>query len=415
MKHKKYILLFLVFASSTNVGAQDYPFVFEDTINDQSMIRITSFNHYGSNRFNNALTDKFLFGGEITQEIKDDNEARLKSLNSIGGEFEQRIDSYSPDVNPFNKDKYGLVMSFSDNHFISANIPGDLYRTALYGNADYAGDTMDFSFGHAQYQHYQKLSVGFYEKKTLSSVQVSFITGSKSANFHTANSSLLSHADGDTVELKLQGQGFATSEFNPYWAFQGTGFCFDLNYNFMFMSKDGNRQLVNLRINNLGAIFWNKSSFNYYADSTTTYTGFDIHNFIDDDTLNNNYNFPDTLGLIKTIGRYTDVLPLELVVEKLADRFSPNKVQVIFGFKGVLTPDYRPYLFAGAYFQPVTKFSASSHLSYGGFAGFRWGLNFNYWPSDQLYFSLGSVDMIGNISKKYGFGRSLNFSAYFKL
>ena len=410
-----YILYLLACIISVSTNAQDLSVVFEDTINDQSILKISSFNHYGSNRFNNALMDKFLFGGEITQDIKDDNHDRLKSLNSVGGEFEQRIDSYSPDVNPLGKERYGLKLSFSDNHFISSNIASDLYTTAMYGNSDYLGDTMDFSFSHLQYQHYQKFSVGFYEQRTLSSVQVSFISGSKAVNFHSANSSLISHADGDTVQLALQAQGFATNDFSPYWAFQGNGFSIDLNYNFMFMSKDGNRQLVNLRISNLGAIFWNKTTHSYYVDSTTTYTGFDIRNFIDDDTLNETFNFEDTLGFIQEIGRYTDVLPLELVVEKLADRYSPNKLQVIFGFKGVLTPDYRPYLFAGAYYQPISKFAASTHLSYGGFAGFRWGLNLNYWPTEKMYFALGTIDMIGNLSKNFGFGRSANFSAYFKM
>jgi hypothetical protein len=32
-----------------------------------------------------------------------------------------------------------------------------------------------------------------------------------------------------------------------------------------------------------------------------------------------------------------------------------------------------------------------------------------------VYIGLGTFDMIGNISKKYGFGRSVNLSAHFKL
>ena len=409
-------ILFILFSGFVlNTFSQDISRVFEDTVNNKSIIRISSFNHYSSNHFNNELMDKFIFGGFISKELKDVNEARLKGLNSIGGEFEQRIDSYSPDIHPFKKVKYGLMLSVSDNHFLSANISPDLYRTTLYGNANYLGDTMDLSYLHAQYQHYQKLSFGFYDKRTMSSIQVSFVTGSKSANFNSADSYLFSHTDADSVELRLRGQGFSTNNFSPYWAFQGSGFSVDLNYNFIFDAKNGARQVVNLRINNIGAIFWNKNSYNYYADSTTTYTGFDVKNFINQDSITDTYNFADTIGIIKTIGRYTDILPMELVIEKMADRYSPRKLQAIFGFKAILTPDYRPYLFAGVYYQPVPKFSGSTQISYGGFGGLRWGLNLNYWPKENLYFSLGTVDMIGNISSNYGFGRSLNFSTYFKM
>ena len=415
MTKLKYILFLTLSAFALDSFSQEPQTVFEDTINDKNVIKITSFNYYSSNHFNNALVDKFLFGGNISQELKDVNEARLGGINSIGGEMEQRIDSYSPNINPFNKEKYGLMLSFSDNHFFSANISSDIYRTAMYGNANYIGDTMDLSYMHMQYQHYQKFSAGFYDKKTMSSIQVSFVTGSRAANFHTANSFLLSHDDLDTVELQLRGQGFSTNNFSPYWAFQGNGFSIDLNYNFMFQSKQGNRQLINLRINNVGAIFWNKNSYDYYVDSTSTYTGFDVQNFLNQDSIADNYNFVDTLGVIQSMRRYTDILPIELAIEKMADRYASTKLQLIFGFKAILTPDYRPYLFVGGYYQPISKFSLSTYISYGGFAGIRWGLNFNYWPTEKLYFALGTVDMIGNISKNYGFGRSANFSMYFKM
>lgn len=412
--HHKFAIAIILNGLFIQTFGQETHIVFDDTINDKSILKVSSFNHYASNRVNNQLIDKFLFGGDITQEIKDDNFARLKNFNSIGGEFEQRIDSYSPDINPFKKEKYGLMLSFSDNHFISANWSKDLFETVLYGNANSLGDTMDFSFVHAQYQHYQKLSFGFYDKRTFSSIQLSFVTGSKTLNFHSSDSWLLSHAAGDSVTLQLKAQGLSSARSFPYWAFQGAGFSIDLNYNFLFNSKQGNRQIINLRINNLGAIFWNNQTQSYYVDSMLVYDGFDVKDFINRDTATV-YNFKDTLGIVKTIGKYTDVLPMELVVEKLADRQSPNKVQAIFGFKAVLTQDYRPYLYAGAYFQPNQKFSTSTNLAYGGFGGFRWGLNFNYWPTDNMYFSLGTVDLIGLVSKNFGFGRSANFTAYFKL
>ncbi len=410
------ILSICLIASISLVSAQELNFVFEDTANNDPLIKISSFNYYSSNRFNNELMDKFIFGGNITTEIKDNNSERLKVVNTMGAESEHKIESYSPEIYPFKKDKYGMIMSFSDNHLVSSNISKDLFNTVFYGNAPYIGDTMDFSYSHIQYQHYQKFGVGFYDKKSMSSIQISYVSGSKSINARLSDSWMHSQNSMDTIELSLAGNGIRTENFSPYLAFQGSGFAVDLNYNFSFYNKKENRQIINLKINNIGAIFWNKNTYNYSIDSSNTYTGFDIQDFIGQDTSSSNtYNFVDTLGLIESQGAFVEVLPLELIVQKLGDRYSGQKLQAIFGFKAVLTSDYFPYLYAGVYYQPIESFSLSSRLSYGGFGGVKWGLNFNYWIKDKAYISLGTFDMIGNVSKKFGFGRSLNLSAYFKL
>lgn len=414
--HTLQISLFfvLIFTGVLKSAAQEHLRIFEDTVNEYSLLRISSMNYYSSNRFDNAFVDKFLFGGNIDQELKDQNFDRLKGVNSIGGEAEQRIDSYTPTIHPFKRERYGLMLSFSDNHFLSAGIPKDAYELAMYGNAKHVGDTMNLSYAHLQYQHYQKLSAGFYDKKTMSSIQLSFVTGSKAFDFYSSSAFLSTNPGADSLELSLHGQGFSTQKFNPYLAFQGTGFSVDLSYNFMFSSKQGKRQIVNFRVGNIGGIFWNKHSQHFMVDSITQYTGFNVNDFIGKDSSDRTWNFQDTLGILKRNARYGEALPLELSIDKLAD-LQGGKLQAIFGFKAILTQDYRPYFYAGAYYQPTKSFSGSTYLSYGGFAGFRWGLYLNYRVAAKFFISVGTADMIGNISKNYGFGRSANISAAFKL
>lgn len=412
---KTLLIAIALWFSHLSIG-QEPVVVFEDTINNHPQLYISSFNYYSSNTYSNDLTDKFLFGGEITPLIKTNNQKRLKGLNAIGGEFEQRIDSYSPTVNPFKKEKYGLKISFSDNHFLSSNIPSAMYNTVLFGNAGYEGDTMDFSFAHAQYQHYQKFSIGFYEKRTMSSIQISYIAGSRGFDGRLNQSYMLTQSDMDTVLLSLRGDGFMTQEFSPYWAFQGGGFAIDFNYNFLFSNKNGKRQIVNLKINNAGVIFWNKNSQNFYVDSTSRYTGFDVKDLMNKDSSDTyDFSFADTIGILRATAPYTDVLPLELVVQKLPDLGNPNKLQAIFGFKAILTTDYFPYLYAGAFYRPMDNLAISSRVSYGGFGGLKMGLNVNYWIKDKAYISIGTFDLLGDISKKIGMGRSANLSMYFNL
>ena len=405
----------ILFLSSI-AQAQDITTIFEDTLNDQNVIKITSFNSYSSNSFSNEFIDKFLFGGEITTELKDRTSSKLKGRNVLGGEFEQRIDSYSPDINLFKKESYGLKLSFSDNHYLSGSVTSDLFNTAMYGNANYIGDTMDFAFSNFHYQHYQKFGVGFYHEYNLSSIQVSYIAGSKAARAGLDAAWMHTRADLDTIDLYSTGDMFLTEGFSPYWGFQGSGFSVDIDYNFIFEGKVKNRQVINFKLSNLGMIFWNKKTKKYRMNTEGVYTGFDIQDLLNQDTsTTSSLNWMDTLAITETSGYQVDVLPLELVVQKLADQGIDQKWQAIFGFKAIMIPDYFPYLYAGAYFKAKDNFSISSRVSYGGFAGFRWGVNINYWLKDKMYFALGSYDLIGLASKKIGYGRGVNFSMYYKI
>lgn len=393
--------------------SQDLTPVFEDTTLEGSMVKLTSFNYYASNAFTNEFTDKFLFGGEVTREIKDRVTDNLGRVNSLGGEIEQRIDFYAGTLTPLRNKNYGMHFSISDNHLISSNMSSDLYTTIMYGNADNLNDTMDFSFSHFQYLHYQKFGIGLFDKRTLSSVQLNYVAGANAIEGRLSNSWMYSAQD--SITLMLQGAGDATEDFSPYFGFQGHGFAVDLNYNFLFDTKKGNPQIINLKINNIGLIAWNKTSRRYSVDSTVTYSGFDIQDFINQpEGSSNNYNFQDTLGIVSGTGPTVSSLPIEFVIQKLPRKESQKKLQYILGFKTILTSDYFPYFFGGVYYAPIQNFSGSTRLSYGGFGGLQWGLDLNYWVNGNIHLGLGTFDMIGNISKKYGFGRSLNFSAHFK-
>jgi hypothetical protein len=230
---------------SFSVFAQEPTYVFEDTINDKNLVKFSSYNTYSSNRFNNEFMDKFLFGGTIDQELKDLNANRLGRMNTFGGEFEQRVDSYSPSINLFKKEHLGLKLSFSDNHYISSNVPTGLFNLAMYGNAGFQGDSLDLTFAHAQYQHYQKFSVGFFDERNLSSIQLSYVAGSKAAEFGLSSSHFYTSPDADSVSLNLSGSGVMTDRFSPYWAFQGGGFAIDIDYNFIFEGRGKNRPIIN--------------------------------------------------------------------------------------------------------------------------------------------------------------------------
>jgi hypothetical protein len=406
-------LILSVFMLSNVLISQELMPLFEDTVMSKNELTITSFNYYSSNTFNNQLLDKFIFGGNISEELKNTNQEKLSRLNAIGGEIEQSINFYSKDLSLFNKDKYGLLFSISDNHFASGNLSNDLFSLAMNGNSEFIGDTLRFDFSHFEYQHYQKIGFGIFDKRTRSSISVSYVSGSRQIGAQLNESYLVSELD--TVTLALQGLGSRSSGFSPYFGLQGNGFSVDLNYNLLFNSKKGNPQVINVSIHNIGLIFWNRSSYKYAVDSISQYSGFDVNDFINSDGEAPNYNFEDTLGINSVQGAYLTNLPIEFVLQKTPDLRSAQKIQFIAGFKTILTAEYFPYFFAGGFYRPTENIGISSRLSYGGFAGLRWGLNFNYWNENKFGLSIGTFDMIGLVSKDYGFGRGANLMLNVKL
>lgn len=407
-------ILYLSFLLSLTGVTQEILPVINDTTFDKNRLQISSQNYYGSNRLNNNFTDKFIFGGTITQAIKDKNFNRMDQNNRLGGEAKQQIEHFNPNIHPIKNEKYGLVISIADHHLVSANIPTDLYELAMFGNAGSINDTLNFSFAHFQYLHYQKFGIGIFDRTTQSSVKINYVSGSKAIEARMNDTWLYNGSD--SLILHAQGAGYRTDRFYPYLGFQGSGVSIDLNYNFFFESKKGRRQFLNLKVNNLGFIGWNQNNHQYTIDSTSVYTGFNVNEILNrPEGETKNYNFTDTLGIYEGIGRNFAALPIEFVLQKSPIRNSDQKFQYTLGFKTILTSDYIPYVFGGLYYEPFDFFSASTRLAYGGFGGLQWGLNLNLWTKGNSYFSLGTFNMIGNLSKKIGFGRSINFSAHFNL
>lgn len=388
--------------------------IFGDTTNTGHQINISSFNFYASNSFNNSLTNTFIFGGNIDNELKDYNQSKLGSTNTLGGKTEQKIEYVNYNITPLKKlNNFGLVASIADINFLSSNIKTDLYNTILYGNSAFLGDTMDFSSSHLQYLHYQKISIGLIHKKLNSTLKLGFVMGNRSIDYRLGNTWINSSPESDSIHVNVSGEGYYTDSTSSYFDSKGYGFSFDFEHNIIYNNKKGKKQIINFTLNNIGLIFWNANTTYQYVDSKNTYSGFDIIDLINRDTSNALISL-DTLEIYSKTKSKAKLLPFELSMQKLANRYSDQKFQLIFGLKAIVTSDYKPYLFVGAYYSPNQKIGLSSRLAYGGFGGFKVGLNANYWIKDKFEIAIGTYDLVGFISNKFGYGKSLHLSARIK-
>ncbi len=411
---KKLLFLGSIWLSCLGVS-QELESVYLDTSYSGHEVQLSSFNYYASNAFNNDLTNKFIYGGTVTSDIKDFNTNRLKRINAFGAEAEQRLTYYNFEVTPIKKwSQYGLIFTVEDNNFVSANMSSDLYKTVFYGNQNHLGDTMDFSFSHAQYLHFQKVGFGLVHKKYKSYLKVDFVLGNQLMNYRLGNTWMYSSPDSDSIKFNFNAEGYQSDTIQHYFDTKGYGFSFDFEHNFTYQNKQNKSQVINLKLSNFGVIFWNNQTTHTYVDSANTYSGFEVMNLLNRDTTSGPLIEADTLGILSQKSSRAEMLPFEISIQKLANRFTDQKLQLTYGFKALISSDYRPYGFLGVYYAPINSLGISSRLAYGGFGGLTLGLTANYFVQDKFQIQLGTYNLIGFVSPKYGFGKSLNLSMHYK-
>ena len=332
--------------------------IFEDSLVKSQMIRLTSFNDYSTTSINNAFASKFIFGGHIDNTLKADNSQ--KNFNSVGGEFNQKVEYFNGHVFK-NHDNIGLTIAISDNNFISSNYKPAVWDLAFLGNASFLGDTLDLSFSHFQYLHYQKYDIGIYDKTTASYIRLGFLSGNQSINYQLGDSKFYTAANGDNIYIALNGEGFSTDSSSGYFSSQGFGAALEINHNFLFEDKSGNHQIVNFNLSNIGAIRWNSNTNYQIIDSNYQFSGI---NYSDIDYYSNfsNEDLVDSLGIIEGQNSRVESLPIRIGIQKVPHRGSSKKIQAIMGFKAILLPDYRPLIYAGAYYKPLESVSLSSRV-----------------------------------------------------
>src|SRR5690554_1576891 len=87
---------------------------------------------------------------------------------------------------------------------------------------------------------------------------------------------------------------------------------------------------------------------------------------------------------------------------KLYQPILQKKIQSFFGVRMYTNSVYKPLLYVGVHYQPVSQFSFGAQGSFGGYGVFRLGLYANY-SSKNLLIGLGTEDLLGAfLGSQYG-------------
>ena len=157
----KYIYYILPLLLSLNSIAQQLGNNSQYSIERDSstvFLNVIATGYYGSSIFNNQMLDKFIYGGFVDDDLKNDALKKAKRLNYLGGELSAKI-YYSNTQNLLFKD-WGYYVGLSYNYNVGAQFTKDAYQLVFYGNkslenkeaklspsAFYLRDVNQFSFG----------------------------------------------------------------------------------------------------------------------------------------------------------------------------------------------------------------------------------------------------------------------------
>ncbi|MDC0297369.1 hypothetical protein OAK92_02220 [Crocinitomicaceae bacterium] len=337
------------------------------------------------------ITKSFIYGGFIDDAMKLSSSNRHDEINRFGIDLNTEVVYKNHKVNLFKDSLKGLLIKGGVFSFSSLIYSKDLFDMAFYGNDMFTGDTAYFTGSQFNSVSFQKIGIGWLNKKSKSSFSLNFIGVNNYLNGVINESYLYNSQDADSLEFLLSGEGMRSNNSSYY---KGFGLAIDMDYRFKMKKNEKEFVHFQLVMRNLGFAY-SFNTENYIANGVATVGSYQINDLINSESIFSN---PEEVseGLSDTIITKGSLvmLPAMFQFTKLVDYNSLNQFQGFFGFRGYLNNAYVPMLFGGLDFKAAKWCRFGAQASYGGFSQLRWGMyssfnfkNFNLGIASENLFS----------------------------
>lgn len=360
---------------------------------------------YFGTAIQNDMLSKFIRGGNITEDIKNNSLDHHKAINRIGGIGDAEIEYRNYDKHLFKKKDWGFNVKVGYSIFAGLLYSKDLFGGIFYGNDRYQGETMDFSGTKLSYMNFQKVGIGLIDAKSKSSVTLNFYNVSDRFSGEINEAQIFQHEDGSAIDVVLDGEFEMKRnlKFN-----QGIGIGLDADFKIPVNWIKDRKAFIQFKVQDVGVAYMYEKQKVYSIDTSFTFTGLQINDLIGENAIfNESFDILDTLGLKSTEKNRTVLLPGYIQAAKMVDDLQDHKWQSFFGVRVYTTLLYNPYVFGGIDFKAAKWLHIGASVSYGGFGKLRGGL---YAGAKFGNYSIGlsSENVMGWFSKKNSSGQSLN-------
>lgn len=387
----KITLLLLSFIFSFSVVAQHWLPIQNDTIISYSIkkspdniqikkskyheIIVTGIADYSGTSLGKDIVQKFFYGGEITENMKQKSLNRHKSVNRFGSDIQAELEYRNYQLNLFKHKNWGFVVKVGMFNFLQAIYSKDLFTFPMYGNTYFANDTAKFSGSRFNNLTYQKIGFGWLDKKTKSAVCLNLFGLNNFVGLNLSQGEIFQNMSLDSLTFSYNGTATYTSNKT---LIKGVGVGIDADIRWQAKGLKG-KPFFQLLMRNVGFISQTSNSTTYKADTSFSYVGFSYDQLVNNATFQTeNFAVLDALGISKSDKKSTIIMPGMLQVAKLIDQTEgakTKKLQEFYGGRLYLSNMAIPLVFAGVDYNP---FNGLVHFgvtgSYGGFSKLKGGM-----------------------------------------
>lgn len=356
----------------------------------------------------------------IDDELKETTSGKLQAKNVLEDGYEARFYGNWVQRNLLLKEPVMYSVDYSFGGYNSAWFTDELFNTAFYGNAFYAGETADFS-GTRSY-NFQYDRIGFSAQKEVKGERENWQAGLKLSlmSIHSAlrlnmeHATLFTEENGEYLDASYRFE-YAVSDTSNHGAFQidGIGPVIDVMTSW---SNKSERTRISVFINNLGMIFWNNKTLTYSADSSIRYEGIQAVNLLTpDDSSLFQYNVDSLLkytGTAVSTGG-TSFPPLLSFATAVNYRLSLN-LMLQAGISYRPYPDLLPLIYVKPMWKVGRGVEAGAIASYGGASRYGLGFDLRAKVFEHIFMEAASENILGVFIPKQTTSASLFLRASYQ-
>lgn len=346
----------------------------------------------------NEMLQTLIFGGYIDGGMKDRSYNRHGDFNFAGLISNNDVTYFHRTDSMFHRP--GLNWGVKAGYYAigGGNYSKDAFGLVFYGNEPFLGDTAHFSGTAFNFMRFQKIGFGLRDAKSGSYVFLNFVNVQDAFKGRVRNGDLYQNGDASEIKMKLRGD-MAYTQGNQFS--KGWGLSVDAAYRFTVPWIKEKRTVIELSLNNIGFASMTQPMQYFSADSTYSFTGFQLNQLFGDASPFNrdDYSVLDSLGITRdSTYKRAFMLPGYIQVAKLVDFKGSTKWQSYFGIRLYPSLESQPSVYAGACYKPFNSWMLSANVCYGGFGVVRGGLTVNY-IAPKVRLSLGTDDIVGAVYK----------------
>ena len=367
-----------------------------------------------SNAMTAQMANAIFTGSELDRDMRQATADRLTATNRLGldGDFGLYY-RHLPDSSK----GLGFFVRIADRYHAHATLTDDLLNFAMFGNAQFAGQTADFSTTTVSYLQYKQYELGLLKTWTRPKATwrfgfgLSLLTGNQAFDADFTDAGIYTHPDGEYLDISVSGTARSSSiASSQYFDANGWGFSASAHVS-MVAEKFG----LKFEMDDIGMLAWQSNLRHHDLDTTAHFEGVVL----------------DLFGSGPLVATNADTVLSGLVTSSDGNSFimpTPGSLR-LEGFYKLNAKDWRLYLgvhhrFANGYFPliylgtsaPLPKrFFIDGRFAYGGFGSWNVGLEVRKNFGGHFAIRLGTYNLEGYLVPMAGTAQSayLGLTGYF--